>query len=81
MARPPRCRCVRQEPHVSYFKPRGIPLSQLEEVVVTVDEFEALRLADLDGLYQQEAAERMNVSRPTFGRSSIRHTAKWRRRW
>jgi predicted DNA-binding protein (UPF0251 family) len=68
MARPPRCRCVSQEPDVSYFKPRGIPLSQLEEVVVTVDEFEALRLADLDGLYQEEAAERMNVSRPTFGR-------------
>jgi predicted DNA-binding protein (UPF0251 family) len=40
----------------------------MEEVLMTLDEFEALRLADLDGLYQEEAAERMNVSRPTFGR-------------
>jgi predicted DNA-binding protein (UPF0251 family) len=68
MARPPRCRWVSQQPTASYFKPRGIPLSQLEEVTVTVDEFEALRLADLDGLYQEQAAERMKVSRPTFGR-------------
>ena len=68
MARPPRCRGVGQEPASSYFRPRGIPLSQLEEVVVTVDEFEALRLADLDGLYQEQAAEQMNASRPTFGR-------------
>ncbi len=68
MARPPRCRYVSQEPAASYFKPRGIPLWQLEDVVMTLDEFEALRLADLDGLYQEQAAERMNVSRPTFGR-------------
>jgi predicted DNA-binding protein (UPF0251 family) len=55
-------------PGVTYFKPRGIPLTGLEEVVVTVDEFEALRLADLEGLYQEKAAERMKVSRQTFGR-------------
>jgi predicted DNA-binding protein (UPF0251 family) len=41
---------------------------ELEEVVMTLDEFEAMRLADLDGLYQEEAAEQMNVSRPTFSR-------------
>jgi predicted DNA-binding protein (UPF0251 family) len=40
----------------------------LEEVVLTVDEFEAIRLADLGGLYQEQAAEKMNVSRQTFGR-------------
>jgi predicted DNA-binding protein (UPF0251 family) len=55
-------------PQSDYFKPRGIPLSALEEVVLTVDEFEAVRLADLQGLYQEQAAERMNVSRQTFGR-------------
>jgi predicted DNA-binding protein (UPF0251 family) len=55
-------------PESNYFKPRGIPLSMLEEVVLTVDECEALRLADLEGLYQEQAAEKMNVSRPTFGR-------------
>jgi predicted DNA-binding protein (UPF0251 family) len=55
-------------PGSDYFKPRGIPLSMLEEVILTVDEFEAIRLADLDGLYQEQAAEKMKVSRPTFGR-------------
>jgi predicted DNA-binding protein (UPF0251 family) len=55
-------------PESNYFKPRGIPLSMLEEVVLTVDECEALRLADLEGLYQEQAAEKMNISRPTFGR-------------
>jgi predicted DNA-binding protein (UPF0251 family) len=55
-------------PASSYYKPRGIPLSMLEEVVLTVDEFEAIRLADLEGLYQEQAAEKMGVSRQTFGR-------------
>jgi predicted DNA-binding protein (UPF0251 family) len=55
-------------PESNYFKPRGIPLSALEEVVLTVDEFEAIRLADLEGLYQEQAAEKMGVSRQTFGR-------------
>jgi len=50
------------------FKPLGVPLRELESVVMTLDEFEAIRLADLDGLYQQEAADQMNVSRTTFGR-------------
>jgi predicted DNA-binding protein (UPF0251 family) len=55
-------------PESNYFKPRGIPLSMLEEVILTVDEFEAIRLADLENLYQEQAAEKMNVSRQTFGR-------------
>jgi predicted DNA-binding protein (UPF0251 family) len=55
-------------PESNYFKPRGIPLAMLEEVILTVDEFEAIRLADLEGLYQEQAAEKMKVSRPTFGR-------------
>ncbi|RJP26055.1 MAG: DUF134 domain-containing protein [Candidatus Abyssobacteria bacterium SURF_5] len=68
MARPKNCRMVSEMPGVVYFKPRGIPLTDLEEVVLTVDEFEAIRLADLEGLYQAAAAERMKISRPTFGR-------------
>lgn len=68
MARPLNCRCVGCLPAADYFKPRGLPLWALEEVVLTVDECEALRLADLEGLYQKQAAERMNVSRQTFGR-------------
>lgn len=68
MARPKHCRRVSCLPERDYFKPRGIPLSALEEIVLTVDEFESIRLADLEGLYQEQASERMNVSRQTFGR-------------
>jgi len=55
-------------PQANYYKPRGIPLSVLEEVTLAVDEFEAIRLADLEGLYQADAAEKMNISRQTLGR-------------
>lgn len=55
-------------PSVDYFKPRGAPLSSLQEVVLTLDEFEAIRLADLEGLYQDAAAKEMGISRQTFGR-------------
>jgi predicted DNA-binding protein (UPF0251 family) len=68
MARPKQCRRVGIMPGSNYFKPKGIPLSVLEEVVLAMDEFEAIRLADLEGLYQEQAAERMKVSRQTFGR-------------
>jgi predicted DNA-binding protein (UPF0251 family) len=68
MPRPRRCRWIRALPNVSYFKPRGIPLAQLEEVILNVDEHEAIRLSDVKGLEQEEAAERMKVSRQTFGR-------------
>jgi len=50
------------------FHPAGIPARGLVEIVLTLDEFEAIRLADLEGLYQEQAAERMLVSRQTFGR-------------
>jgi predicted DNA-binding protein (UPF0251 family) len=66
-----RSRCPRRvaaPPQVGYFKPAGVPLRRLEEIALTVDEFEALRLADLEGLYQDEGARRMGVSRPTFAR-------------
>ncbi len=52
----------------SIFKPAGVPVRYLDEVVLSLDEFEALRLADFEGLYQEQAALRMEVSRPTFGR-------------
>jgi predicted DNA-binding protein (UPF0251 family) len=53
---------------VAYFKPQGVPISSLEEVVLRVDEYEAFRLADMEGLPQTEAADEMNVSQPTFFR-------------
>ncbi len=68
MPRPPRCRLVEDTPSVTYFKPQGIPLRDLAEVCLGVDGFEAIRLADLEGLGMEEAAARMAVSRHTFGR-------------
>lgn len=67
MARPPKCRQINCCPAASYYKPAGIPLRDLEEIVLKMDELEAMRLTDLEGLYQQEAAERMGVSRQTIG--------------
>jgi len=67
MPRPFKCRQVGCEPDISYFKPRGIPVSRLEEVILTMDEFESVRLADLEGMYQDDAAKKMNISRQTFG--------------
>ncbi|MRR09426.1 DUF134 domain-containing protein [bacterium] len=67
MARPCKCRRICLDTDAVYFKPRAIPLSMLAEVSMTLDELEALRLADLDGLYQETAAARMGVSRQTFG--------------
>ena len=67
MPRPCRCRRIRCRPDTNYFKPRGIPLDALEEVNLALDELEAIRLADLTGLYQEDAAKKMNISRQTFG--------------
>ncbi|HSN54419.1 MAG TPA: DUF134 domain-containing protein [Candidatus Sulfomarinibacteraceae bacterium] len=55
-------------PAFDAFKPIGRPARDLEVVTLGRDELEALRLADLEGLYQATAAERMGVSRATFGR-------------
>ncbi|MBN2590346.1 MAG: DUF134 domain-containing protein [Sedimentisphaerales bacterium] len=68
MPRPEKFRRICQKPAANYYKPRGIPLSALELVTLTFDELEAVRLADMEGLYQEQAAEEMHVSRQTFGR-------------
>lgn len=62
------CRRVEALPGCPIYKPAGVPVSLLREVSLTIDEFESLRLADYEGLYQAQAAERMSVSRATFGR-------------
>jgi uncharacterized protein len=67
MPRPCRCRRIRCSPDTNYFKPRGIPLDMLEEVNLTLDELESVRLADWEGLYQEDAAKKMDISRQTFG--------------
>lgn len=61
-------RRVRHLPGVMYFKPAGVPLRMLEELALSLDEVEALRLADLQALHQKPAAEQMGISRATFGR-------------
>ncbi|MEW6300725.1 MAG: DUF134 domain-containing protein [Thermodesulfobacteriota bacterium] len=68
MPRPPKCRRVEFLPQVTVFKPAGVPLRGLREEVLTVEELEAIRLKDLEGLEQEECAERMQISRPTFQR-------------
>lgn len=68
MTRPKNFRCINFDPQVVYFKPRGVPLSALEEEELLADELEALRLHDVEELDQVEAAEKMKISQPTFGR-------------
>ena len=67
MSRPIRCRRVCCRPISVHFKPGGVPRRLMEEVNLELDELEALRLGDLEGMYQEDAARKMNVSRQTFG--------------
>lgn len=68
MSRPKQCRRIQSPPLMSGFKPFGIPRSITGEVILQYDEYEAIRLLDYEGLLQEEAADRMNVSRPTLTR-------------
>jgi len=68
MARPNKTRQVGEKPVICNFKPVSIPSVNLETVSLAIDEFEAVRLADYEGLEHEEAAELMNISRPTFTR-------------
>jgi len=68
MSRPQCPRKIAHSPPATYFKPAGIPLRDLEEIILGPDELESLRLADCEDLYHQDAAKRMGVSRQTFDR-------------
>ena len=68
MGRQPLFRRVNFLPQVTYFKPAGVPLADLQEVRLSIEEAEAIRLKDIEGLEQDECAQRMRVSRPTFAR-------------
>ncbi len=68
MVRPIKSRRISFNPNVIYFKPRGVPLSRLEEIDLSLDELEAIRLYDLEGLEQDKAATKMNISQSTFSR-------------
>lgn len=68
MARPKKTRMIKGPPIFNQFKPSGIPMRQLEQIELSIEEYEAVRLADYRGLDQDDAAERMEISRPTFTR-------------
>ena len=68
MSRPVQTRTIGFVPRVVCFKPAGIPRVELEETALTLDELEAVRLADLNGLYQEQAAPKMAVSRSAYAR-------------
>lgn len=79
MPRPKMPRFIKFNPEVVYFKPRGVPLRNLEEVVLLPEEIEALKLYEVDSLDQTNAAKRMKISQPTFARiiaSAHKKTAK-----
>ena len=68
MPRPAKPKLVQESPKSAYFKPRGVPINELEEIVLKIEELEALRLVDLEGMYQEDAAREMGVSRQTIQR-------------
>jgi predicted DNA-binding protein (UPF0251 family) len=68
MPRPRLCRRIRFRHHNLYFKPQGIPMSMLEEIELTAEELEALRLKNIENLDQNECAKKMNTSQSTFQR-------------
>lgn len=67
IGRPKKVRYIQKMPAVIQFSPRGRP-GRPDQVELTIDQFEALKLADHQGFSQAEGAQAMRVSRPTFGR-------------
>ena len=68
MPRPRLCRRIRFNTNITYFKPQGVPMRFLDIVELTAEEVESLRLKNIQGLDQQEAAKKMNTSQSTFQR-------------
>jgi predicted DNA-binding protein (UPF0251 family) len=68
MARTDKLRVVRSLPSKHEFKPSGVPSARLKKIGLTLDEYEAIRLADFEGFSHEDAAKLMNISRPTFSR-------------
>ena len=69
MPRPCKPKTIRGRPNSNYFKPAGIPLKDLQETILNLEEFETIRLKDFLGLDQTSCAEKMNTSQPTFHRA------------
>lgn len=68
MTRPRLCRRIQFNPNVTYFKPQGVPMRELEIIELTTEEAEALRLRNIKDLEQEEAAKKMNTSQSTYQR-------------
>ena len=68
MVRPRICRKIRFRAKANYFKPQGVPMRHLDEVILSKEEMEAIKLKDFDGWEQTEAAEKMKTSQSTFQR-------------
>ena len=68
MPRPKNNRIVHEPPIFTEFKPAGVPATGLKQVLLTLDEFEAMRLADFLGMSHEEASDEMGISRSTFSR-------------
>lgn len=68
MSRPRLCRRVRFRPGITYFKPAGVRITELDEVVLTFEEYEAIRLVDLEEIDQEAAGKKMRISQPTLSR-------------
>jgi predicted DNA-binding protein (UPF0251 family) len=68
MPRPRKCRRVACEPGVTYFKPAGVPLRELSESEISIDELEAIKLVDFEEMEQIAASKRMEISQPTLHR-------------
>ena len=69
-------RWINFRPGVTYFKPRGVSLSSLKEVKLSLDELEAIRLTDFEGWTQTKAAKKMKVSQSTLQRILARAREK-----
>lgn len=68
MSRPQKERLIHEPPRFTEFKPAGLPGHRMQQIILTLDEYEALRLSDFLGASQEEAAYEMEISRPTFTR-------------
>jgi len=76
MVRPRKIKWINFEPGITYFKPRAVPLSELEEVEITLDELETLRLSNLEKLNQADSATKMKIHQSTFQRTLTRAREK-----
>lgn len=68
MPRPKSCRKINFNPRITYFKPQGIPIRELEIITLTTEEIEAFKLRHINGLDQHQSADKMNTSASTYQR-------------